>query len=141
MSSPVSARCKGGAASWDSRALAAQGTQGSWQQGQQEIWCSRRVWQPTPVFLPGESPRKRSLAGHSPQGLKKLNTSEMILHVQTQDFFLACGSSAPVRTECEGVTAAWVAGTLVVPSMQGHRLPQLQKVWPSQNLFPASGSW
>ena len=26
----------------------------------------RRVWQPTPVFLPGESHRKRSLASYSP---------------------------------------------------------------------------
>jgi len=27
----------------------------------------RRAWQPTPVFLPGESHGKRSLAGYSPQ--------------------------------------------------------------------------
>jgi len=26
----------------------------------------RRAWQPTPVFLPGESPGLRSLAGYSP---------------------------------------------------------------------------
>jgi len=30
----------------------------------------RRAWQPTPVFLPGESPVQRSLVGHSPQGHK-----------------------------------------------------------------------
>ena len=29
---------------------------------------SRRKWQPTPVFLPGEFHRERSLAGHSPWG-------------------------------------------------------------------------
>jgi len=28
----------------------------------------RREWQPTPVFLPGESHGQRSLAGHSPSG-------------------------------------------------------------------------
>ena len=28
----------------------------------------RRAWQPTPVFLPGESLGQRSLAGYSPQG-------------------------------------------------------------------------
>ena len=28
----------------------------------------RRKWQPTPVFLPGESHGKRSLAGYSPWG-------------------------------------------------------------------------
>ena len=82
MSTAVSARCGGGVAAWVSGALAAQGTQGSWQLGQQEIRCSRRAWQPTPGFLPGESSRKRSLAGHSPQGLKELDTAEVILHVQ-----------------------------------------------------------
>ena len=28
----------------------------------------RRAWQPTPVFLPGESHRQRSLPGYSPWG-------------------------------------------------------------------------
>ena len=32
----------------------------------------RRKWQPTPVFLPGESHGQRSLAGYSPKGRKKL---------------------------------------------------------------------
>ena len=31
----------------------------------------RRKWQPTPVFLPGESHRQRRLAGYSPRGHKK----------------------------------------------------------------------
>ena len=30
----------------------------------------RRAWQPTPVFLPGESHGQRSLAGYSLQGRK-----------------------------------------------------------------------
>ena len=32
--------------------------------------------------------------------------------------FFACGSSAPVRVEREGGAAAWLAGTLAVPSVQ-----------------------
>ena len=28
--------------------------------------CWRKAWQPTPVFLPGESHGQRSLAGYSP---------------------------------------------------------------------------
>ena len=36
----------------------------------------RRVWQPTPVFLPGESRGQRSLAGCSPWGLKESDTTE-----------------------------------------------------------------
>ena len=36
----------------------------------------KRKWQPTPVFLPGESHGQRSLAGYSPGGLKELDTIE-----------------------------------------------------------------
>ena len=32
----------------------------------------RRKWQPTPVFLPGESHRQRSLEGYSPWGHKRV---------------------------------------------------------------------
>ena len=36
----------------------------------------RRKWQPTPVFLPGESHGQRSLVGYSPQGRKESDTTE-----------------------------------------------------------------
>ena len=36
----------------------------------------RRARQPTPVFLPAESDRQRSLVGYSPQGHKELDTTE-----------------------------------------------------------------
>jgi len=42
----VRARCGGGAAAWGAGVLAAPGTHGSWLLGQQEVQCSRRVWQP-----------------------------------------------------------------------------------------------
>ena len=35
----------------------------------------RRAWQPTPVFLPGESHGQRSLVGYSP-GVAELDTTE-----------------------------------------------------------------
>jgi len=35
-----------------------------------------RDWLPTPVFLPGEFHRQRSLVGYSPWGLKELGMSE-----------------------------------------------------------------
>ena len=41
----------------------------------------RRAWQPTAVFLPGESHEQRSLAGYSPQGQKELDTTEANEHV------------------------------------------------------------
>jgi len=37
----------------------------------------RREWQPTPVFLPGESHGWRSLAGYSPWGRKESDTTEL----------------------------------------------------------------
>ena len=37
----------------------------------------RRKWQPTPVFLPGESHRQRSLADYSPWGHKESDTTEV----------------------------------------------------------------
>ena len=55
--------------------------------------------------------------------------------------FFACGSSAPVRVEHEGGTAAWLAGTVAMTNVQGHRLPPPQKLWPIRVLFRASCSW
>ena len=37
----------------------------------------RRKWQPTPVFLPGESHGWRSLVGYSPWGRKESDTTEV----------------------------------------------------------------
>ena len=37
----------------------------------------RREWQPTPVFLLGESHGQRSLVGHNPWGRKELDTTEV----------------------------------------------------------------
>ena len=34
------------------------------------------TWQPTPVFLPGESHGQRSLVGYTPQGYKESDTTE-----------------------------------------------------------------
>ena len=48
------ARGGGGAAAWVAGVLAAPGTQGGWQLGQQEIQCSRRVW-PEKAMAPHSS--------------------------------------------------------------------------------------
>ena len=37
----------------------------------------RRAWQPTPVFLPGESHGQRSLASYGLQGGKESDTTEV----------------------------------------------------------------
>ena len=43
----------------------------------------RRAWQPTPVFLPGKSHGRRSLAGYGPQGWKGSDRTEWA-HAGTQ---------------------------------------------------------
>ena len=48
----------------------------------QETWFGkspwRRAWQPTPVFLPGESHGQRSLDGYSLWGCKDSDTTEQL---------------------------------------------------------------
>ena len=40
------------------------------------LW--RRAWQPTLVFLPGESQGQRSLVGYSPRGHKESDMTEQL---------------------------------------------------------------
>ena len=42
----------------------------------------KRAWQPTPVFLPGESHRQRSLTAYSPWGCKESDTTERLNSAQ-----------------------------------------------------------
>ena len=44
----------------------------------------RRKWQPTPVFLPGESHVQRSLVGFSPWGRTESDTTEATWQLQQQ---------------------------------------------------------
>ena len=48
----------------------------------------RRTWQPTPVFLPGESPRMEEPAGCSPRGREELDTTERQSSTQRPCSFL-----------------------------------------------------
>ena len=47
-------------------------------------WWSWRKWQPTPVFLPGESQGQRSLVGCRPWGCTELDTTEATQQQQQQ---------------------------------------------------------
>ena len=46
-----------------------------------------------------------------------------------------------MRVEREGGTGAWLVGTLVAPSAQGHGLLLLQELWPIRVFSQASCSW
>ena len=48
----------------------------------------RRKWQPTPVFLPGESHGQRNLVGHNPWSRKESDTTER-LHNKTSDTYIS----------------------------------------------------
>ena len=50
----------------------------------------RREWQPTPVFLPGESHGQRTLADYSPRGHQESNMTERSVH--TWSFSAWCPS-------------------------------------------------
>ena len=54
--------------------------------GQKIPW--RRKWQPTPVFLPGESHRQRSLVGYSLWGRTELDTTKRLTHKQGFPFLM-----------------------------------------------------
>ena len=54
----------------------------------------RRAWQPTPVFLPGESHGQRNLAGYGPEGCKELDTTERLSSSSSCSFRVAFGRSA-----------------------------------------------
>ena len=43
----------------------------------------RRAWQPTTVFLPGESHGQRDWAGYNPWGRKESDTTEGTYHACT----------------------------------------------------------
>ena len=45
----------------------------------------RRAWQPTPVFLLGESQGQRSLPGYSSRDCKESDTTEVTKHSCTRD--------------------------------------------------------
>ena len=93
------------------------------------------IGQYAPVFLPGEPPSLTEKPG-KPQstGLQRVRHYRCDPALTDTRLF-ACDSSAPVRVEREGGAAAWLAGTLVVPILQGPGLPLPQELWPYQNLF------
>ena len=62
-------------------------------------WWWRRKWQPTPVFLPGESHGRRSLVGYSPWGRKESDTTEWLhslTHSLTQTLMESLQKSSSV---------------------------------------------
>ena len=92
------------------------------------------IGQYTPVVLPGEPPSLTEKPGR-PQSTGSQRVGQYRSNPVRIDEGLssACASSVPVRVEREGGAAAWLAGTLAAPSVQGHGLPLPQELWPYQS--------
>ena len=57
----------------------------------------RRAWQPTPLFLPGESHGQRSLAGYSPSGHKESDMTEVTASMHTWHIVGVCEATGSVH--------------------------------------------
>ena len=69
-----------------------------WFLGRKIPW--RKAWQPTPVFLPGESPWQRSLVGYSPWGSKESDMTEWLSRVHIQYIFVSKESLSHQNLGC-----------------------------------------
>ena len=54
----------------------------------------RRKWQPTPVYLPGESHGRRSLMAYGPRGCKESDTREATEHRLSSECRQGCTKSS-----------------------------------------------
>ena len=74
----------------------------------------RRKWQPTPVFLPGESPGQRSLVRYSPWGRKELDATEH-KHTHTHTYKQASrDQSALIYMPCKSTVCQAFYQTLYI---------------------------
>ena len=131
----------GGAAVWAAGILAARGTRGAGGQGSRKYsalegygnqhWpiCSNILAWRTPSLA--EKPGRPQSTGSQRGGHDRGDPAST-----DAGLFFARGSSAPVRAEYEGGAAAWLLGTLAVPSVQGH--PLMQELWPHQSFLTCS---
>ena len=67
----------------------------------------RRAWQPTLVFLPGESHRQRSLADYSSWGRKESDTTEQLILSLCLWLFLLITDDLTTSTVC---LTLWILG-------------------------------
>ena len=95
----------------------------------------RRKWQPTPVFLPGESQGRWSLVGCHLWGLTELDTTEMteqqqqhlyvsILNMETIEFYQLQFSSVQLPSHVWLFATPWTAAC-PASQLPAHQLPEL----------------
>ena len=87
----------------------------------------RREWQPTPVFLPGESCEQRSLVGYCPQGCTESDTTDVTACMRALEKEMATHSSV-LAWRIPGTGAWWAAISGVAQSQT-----RLQRLSSSSN--------
>ena len=137
---PVRARCGGGTAAWVAGVLASPGTQGSWWLGQQEIYWSRRVWQPVLANMlqcfclenppPWQKPGRPQSIWWQRVGHDWSNPSCIDARL-----FFCLWHLCPNKSWVWRWHSCLGCRDLAAPSVQEHGLPLLQELWPCQSLF------
>ena len=97
----------------------------------------RRKWQPTPVFLPGESHGQSSLVGCSPWGRKESDTTERLhfhFHVITVSQFSPSVVPQSCPTLCGPVDCS-MASLSITNSWSLLKLMSVESVMPSNHLI------
>ena len=81
----------------------------------------RRAWQPTPVFLPGESHGQRSLAGYNLYCRKESDKTEATSHACTPFILDHCWHSFLISLKrlCGTQENKWRSGYYIILSQQG----------------------
>ena len=101
----------------------------------------RRKWQPTPVFLPGESQGQRSLVGYSPWSRKESDTTKWLTHTHThthtQWFRIHCSvSSLQSLSHVRLFATPWIAASQASLSITNSR--SLLKLMPIMSVMPST---
>ena len=98
----------------------------------------RKVWEPSPVFLPGQSHGQRSLAGHSPCGRKESVDQK---EIQPRSAANICAHAFPSQSQ-PFVLQIWSHSEDVERGATGHTPPHLK--WNLHTVEPEmkqDGSW
>ena len=101
----------------------------------------RRKWQPTPVFLPGESHGQRSLVGYSLQGCKEVDTTEWLSRHSSSLYscFIDISLELPLYPRAGNNPLSFVSNTVpwtLDTGFKTSRLVPLIKIVPDSNSQP-----
>ena len=93
------------------------------------LWS--RKWQPTPVFLAGESPGQRSLEGYNLQGHKESDTTEGTGHTGSMGCIPLLYSSARINVSKapQFKSHSWVVTVLFQPVSQTRNIVSFRSRW------------